>query len=786
MNKLIPSKYAIFSFAAAFFVGCVLMADKIISMLTLLPVLVFLCLLMFINRHNKKWFILPLLAITALLGSFMYHQSEARPSSLAAMIGTTETIEGIVAEDPLETEYGYRVLLKKVYYYKGSRMFQCNERVFAYLSKENKVVFGDKIRVEARLESVAKLRNFGDFDFVKYYQSKAIYVKAFPVTVNRIASNKGGLTATFLHNCNVKVKNTIFSAMPHEEAALLYGILTGSKADIDPEVMQVFSLTGLAHILSVSGLHIGFLVLLLNFILRPFKLEKKISSAVIFAAVFFYVMLIGAPVPAVRSLLMLAVLLVGTSMGQKYDLNASASFAALLMLLWNPLLVHDPSFIITFACIYAISFLHQPINRALNFLPSLIRSSTALSVAVWIGITPVLIHYFNYVSVVNILLNILAVPIAFLITLGGFVAVVIGLISQALSIYVFAISYYLIKLLYLLSEKALLLPLAGFQAPAIKWYVYILYYSWVLMLVQDFWSTRSYVFKKRYISTIAVSIAAIIAISILPTSTLKIYFVDVGQGDCSLIQMPDKRTIMIDGGGSPDWQKSSYDIGEKVTVPALLHLGVWRIDTLMISHIHDDHLAGALSVLDKFKVRRVILPASDRYGEGEFASENYERLKALCKQRKIPILYLKAGSVIKADRDVKISVLAPKEPYIKSTESDVNNNSLVFKLEYKDFDALFTGDIQTEGEQRLKGEVIKAEVLKVAHHGSPYSCTPTFLEQTKPAVSIISVGKNNYGHPSIEVIERLKSMHSAVYRTDGCGAVMLTTDGKKLHIKTIR
>ncbi|MDF2841029.1 MAG: internalization-related competence protein ComEC/Rec2, partial [Clostridia bacterium] len=451
----------------------------------------------------------------------------------------------------------------------------------------------------------------------------------------------------------------------------------------------------------------------------------------------------------------------------------------------NPLLIHDPSFIISFACIYSICLFHQPLNNWMHFMPSWMRSSLALSIAVWIGITPVLVYYFNYISIINIFLNVLAVPIVFLITLAGFVAVVLGIFLPSLALFIFAASYYLLKLLYFISEKALLLPFTGFHIPTLPEYINFLYYLVPLMMVEDFWKYRSLGFKRGYKAAIIVGVCVVMITNMMPSRYLKLYFIDVGQGDCSVIRTPDHKVILVDGGGSSDWQKNSYDIGKQVTVPALLHIGVWQVDTVIVSHIHDDHLGGVLSILDAYKVGQVILPASDRYGEGEFTSENLEKLQELCSNKNIPLRHLQANDSIITNK-LSLKILSPQKPYIQNTDSDVNNNSLVFKLTYKDFDALFTGDIQQEAEQTLLQKDIQCDVLKIAHHGSPYSSMEGFVELTDPELSIISVGKNNYGHPSKEVIGRLEKAGSLVYRTDAQGAVMLSTEGKKIKIKTVR
>jgi competence protein ComEC len=786
MNRVISEKYNLFAFAGVFFFGCFLNSISVINIYIILPVFVLACFLIFLNRHKKAMLLIPFLVIVMILGAFDYHRAAGRQSSLLQFTGETITLQAVAAEDPIPTSYGYKLLLKDVYYVQNNKLYKCFEKVQLYIDMEDMLQFGDQAQLRVQVLPIAQLRNFGDFNFENYYKSKGIYVKAYAVEIRKLASNKGGLFSTLLYRSNQKVKSTIFSALPQTEAALLYGILTGSKSEIDQEVMQVFSQTGLAHILSVSGLHIGFLVLLLTYLLKPLKFSKQLHGIIVFLIVLLYVLLIGAPIPAVRALLMLAVMLGGTAFGKKYDLNASASFAALLLLIYNPLLLHDPSFIISFACIYSISFFHQPINRAISFLPTGIRSSMALSIAVWIGITPILIYYFNYVSIINIFLNVLAVPIVFLITLAGFAAVAIGIILQPLSIFIFASAYYLMKLLYYISEKSLLLPFAGYSIPSLGGHIYFSYYLGALMLIEDFWKYKSLAFKRNYRSAVAIGICIAIFTAIIPGTALKIYYLDVGQGDSSVIQTPDHKTIVVDGGGSSDWEKSSYDIGKKITVPALLHVGTGWVDTVIVSHIHDDHLGGVISILESFQVRQVMLPANDRYGEGEFTSANYEKLITICKKKNIPILYLKSNSRLVVNKNLQLQVLAPEEPFIENTDSDVNNNSVVFKLIYKDFDALFTGDIQQEAEQRLLHEDIQCDVLKIAHHGSPYSSIEGFIEKADPEISIISVGRNNYGHPSKEIIERIKEKESQVYRTDMSGAVMLSTNGKSMRIRTVR
>jgi competence protein ComEC len=786
MKEFIPQRYWLPCAAGAFFMGCLGAAQGGLTIWIALPWLALALWSFFMQWKKRERGILPVLLILVLFGGLLYQLADGRQSTLLRFEGQTVFMEGVVAEATVKTDYGVKVILKQVYYMEGEKKHFCNEKLQLTLKEEEDILFGDRIKVLGMVERAAKLRNFGDFDFAQYYKSKNIYAKARALRVEKLASHQAGWVSGILYHSNQKIKSVIFSAMPQKEAAILYGILTGSKSDMDEETKETFALTGLAHILSVSGLHVGFLVLMLNFILQPAKVKKGYKDLAVFLVVFFYILVIGAPVPAVRSLLMLGVMQLGSLLGKSYDLNTSSSLAALVLLGVNPLLIHDPSYIISFACMFSIGFLQPSVNRRLYFLPAWLRSSLSLSIAVWLGITPVLIGYFNYVSFINILLNVLAVPISLVITLAGFGAVILSIVMPFLGAYVFASAYYFIRMLCYLSDKALLLPLSGMKVPALRWYIQWIYYGGVWMLVEDFWKHRSDRFKRNYRTLMAAALLVACILWLLPRP-LELYFVDVGQGDCSILKTPEGKAVIIDGGGSPQWQKGSYDVGEKVTLPALLHLGIWQVDTMVVSHIDNDHLGGLLAVLEHYKVKRVLLPASDRYGEDGYDTLNYHKLLEICRQKNIPILYLEKNDRVSLGKQLSMKVLWPQKPYIINSASDVNNNAMVFMLSYKDFDALYTGDIQQEAEAKLGMQAIQCEVLKVAHHGSPYSSVAEFLAQARPSLSILSVGEDNrYGHPAPEVLKRLEAVGSKVLRTDTSGAVRLTTNGRKIRLTTVR
>ena len=257
-------------------------------------------------------------------------------------------------------------------------------------------------------------------------------------------------------------------------------------------------------------------------------------------------------------------------------------------------------------------------------------------------------------------------------------------------------------------------------------------------------------------------------------------FFDVGQGDSSIIITPKKKVVMVDGGGSSGNGDYYYDVGGKITLPALLHQGIWRIDTVIVSHLHDDHMEGLLTVIEVYPVKNLVLPKVSAGPES--ISKNSGALLDACRRKGIKIYRLGKGDYISLGGGVRVDFLLPGE----ETKADENENSLVGMLAYGDFHALLTGDIGKMTEAELPSGVIRSSVLKVPHHGSGGSSSEEFLDGVKPIVSVVSVGRNNFGHPSEDTLERLSNSGSQIFRTDETGAVTITTDGKNMKVQTVK
>jgi competence protein ComEC len=260
------------------------------------------------------------------------------------------------------------------------------------------------------------------------------------------------------------------------------------------------------------------------------------------------------------------------------------------------------------------------------------------------------------------------------------------------------------------------------------------------------------------------------------TSILKAHFIDVGQGDCALIQTPGGKNILVDGGPEDDYA----DAGRDIIVPYLAKLGIKKIDAIFISHAHRDHIGGIPAIIKNFEVGAV-------YDTGyAYPSPIYEKLLRQINANKITYVQARADTKVVIDPAVEIKILGPPK---RLPWDDPNNNSMVVRLLYKEISFLFTGDIEADAEDslvRIYRYGLESNILKVPHHGSKTSCADYFLEAVNPEVAVIPVGRRNrFRHPGPSTVKKLKDFGINVYRNDLDGTVVVDTDGFVFEVKKL-
>ena len=580
------------------------------------------------------------------------------------------------------------------------------------------------------------------------------------------------------------------------------GILVGYKDEISENIQENFKESNISHILAVSGLHVSYIVLAITKSLE--KIQGKRNSK--FVTIFFiiiYMFLTNFSPSVVRACVMGIIAIASKLTYNKNDIYTNIAISLLCILIYNPYLITSVGVLLSYGGTIGIILFQKSISLVLGRIKSqseiykynskirkvidYIQDTLVVSFSAQIVIEPIIAKMYNTLSFSFFITNFLVSPIIGPIIILGFLFIISNyLCPKFISIIIKFIIENLLRVLIEISKIGKILPFNKiYVATPDVWQIFTYYIViYIINIIYKVSIKRSTTaFQKRLINwknlikhlikkhfrkvleIILCIVILVITIKIIPNS-LKIYFIDVGQGDSTLIVTPHGKTILIDGGGS-----ENYDVGKNILLPYLLDRKITKIDYVIISHFDTDHVGGILTVLEELRVEKVII------GKQCETSENYQRFLEIINKRQIFVKRVEKGDKINIEKNVQISVLFPDTNLI--SENSLNNNSLVFKFVHKDFSVLFTGDIEQIAEERLvkiysKSDLLRATILKIAHHGSKTSSIQEFLELVQPKIALIGVGENNlYGHPNEEIIERLKDIGAKIYRTDEDGEIII-------------
>lgn len=546
--------------------------------------------------------------------------------------------------------------------------------------------------------------------------------------------------------------------------------------------------------LAVSGSHITYIISAFSILME--KKNKRITKIITIIFLIFFMALTGFTASVVRASIMGILILTSGLVHRKSDTINNLGISSLIILICNPYTIIDAGFWLSFTGTMGIILLEEPINsyfqkfKICKIKPiSWIINSFTITLAANIIIIPIMAYMFSTFSMTFWISNILAAPLMEFVTIYGFFIYFISIFSLPLAKFLGIILNFSLNSLIKIAEITSLIPGSSIYIKTPYLLECIIYYL-ILFLIFNWKRIKEKLENNKILEKIkknSYKYISIILIFIILTNTIsnkifqeiKIYFVDVGQGDSTLIQTIEGKNILIDGGGS---EFGSFDVGENILLPYLLDRRITTIDYLMISHFDSDHIGGVFAILENLKVKNIII---SKQGE---TSENLKKFYEITNNKGIRTIIVKKGDIVEIDKYSHFEILFPEDNLIE--DNILNNNSIVARFNSLDFSILFTGDIEEIAEKRLcelysGTDKLEAFVLKVAHHGSKTSSTEEFLELVKPKIALIGVGKNNnFGHPNIDVIERLENMGSKIYRTDNCGEIIIRINREKLQIHT--
>ena len=631
------------------------------------------------------------------------------------------------------------------------------------------IKYGDSLYIEGEFKQPEEARNYKGYNYKQYLKTKKI-IGTVELEKAKILKSSNG---SFIHNIQKYIRDTINGTLTDEEGNLLLAILLGDKDKLSEDIQESFKTSNLSHMLAVSGAHVSYIILGLTYVLQNSIIGKKNGKIVCIIFLLAFMAITNFTPSVIRACIMAILTLFSSIIYRKSDVYTNISVAALITLIFNPYSLLDLGFQLSYGGTIGIIIFIKRIqekksnSKVINY----IKQMALVSIYANIIIIPIMMYHFNTVSFTFIISNIMASPILGIIVITGFLFIIASItvkpLTRLIAIFIKPILSILIKISQICSK----LPFSNILVVTPYMFNVISYYAIILYCIKSKKNNKC----KIIICLLIVLILINFIIYIFPQK-LRIFFIDVGQGDSTLIITPDKKTVLIDGGGS-----DSFDVGEKVLLPYLLDRRILKVDYVLISHFDTDHCGGILTIMEKVKVKNIIISEQAEH------SENYERFKKLMIHKKIRLIEVKKGDKIKIGRYSEFKILFPTSRLL--SENPLNNNSIVAQFNYNNFKMLFTGDIEKLAEQQIlkteKAE-IRADILKVAHHGSKTSSIPEFIKAVRPKIALIGVGKNNtFGHPNQQTIKNLENIKCRIYRTDLQGEIIIKIDQKgRMNVKS--
>lgn len=718
---------------------------------------------------KKKIIIIAVCIVPCLLSCLQINNLNNKYNKMYKLDDENIEITGTVCSQIKETDYKYSTNIK----------LENKLKLTVYIDKKedvSKLEYGNKISVIGTYKKPTERRNYKGYDYMKYLKTKKICGSLIVDSEVKLIKTKNvNPIFAIINKLSLIFKQNLKKLLSEQEAELEQGILLGDTSDIESDIKDDFRECNLSHMLAVSGAHLSYLVLGINTVLskKSFGIRRRKILSIIFILIFMVIVNMSPSV--VRAGISTIIAIFATLIYRKQDTYTTISIALLLTLLNNPFAIFDVGLQLSYLATLSIIVFYSKFTQKQfnNKVKKYLYESAMLTFSANILILPITIYEFNTIPINSIMSNLLAGPLLGICIILGMFTVIISIIlfpvSKLIAFPLQIILKILIKIIELISK----IPFGNYTVKT-PWFI-VVFLTYVII--------ATLIYNKKKITKILTMITLIIFIAMQVFAfvniegKLKIYFIDVGQGDSMLVKTIKGKNILIDGGGSKD---PDYDIGEKILVPYLLDRRIKTLDYVIISHFDEDHATGVAQILGKIDVSSIIL--TRQLEENDI----YRHILSIAKEKKIKLIYVKEGDVLKIG-GIKISIIHPENKLM--INNPMNNNSIVCKVEYNSFSMLLTGDIEMEAEELIlrKNINLKADVLKVAHHGSKTSTTGEFLKAINPKVALIGVGKNNnFGHPSNEVIQRLKENGTRIYRTDENGEISITVNKKGRIIKIQR
>ncbi|MBI5642027.1 MAG: DNA internalization-related competence protein ComEC/Rec2 [Deltaproteobacteria bacterium] len=716
------------------------------------------------------------------------NEGKERPSELKPL-GTA--VEGTVVRAPEFAGSRMKLEVMSERIFRGDRWVPAEGKIMLTLHGHRyDIMAGDSVKFVTELREPWNYGNPGEFDYKSWLNTRGIFATGFIKNGMLLVKTKdGGGLRRYVDYLRADIRGFI-DGLDIGNKEPLKALIIAEQRGIDKGLKDAFIITGTYHIISISGLHIGIVVLffykIFLFVLkRSERLAlafnvRKIALALSIIPAVFYGLLAGFPVSTERSVIMVAAYAFTFMLNRGRDYLNTIALAAVVILLVYPYAIWDISFQLSFAAVTAIVYLAPRLapffvipedklktkrelflTRVWNkrLLPAIL-----VTVSAGIATGPILAYHFNMLSLTGIAANIIAVPISGAIIPLLFVSSFVSWLWAWPAAVILHAADILFELMARVIKAFASLPLSSIRVSTPTFIEMGLFYVLILAAI-NIKRARAYAYAASF---------ALIALSMdwgywnllkRGEGELKVTFISVGQGESGLVEFPGGKRMLIDGGGV---YSAEYDIGEKVIAPLLWSKKITALDYVVLSHAQLDHMGGLKFIAENFEIGEFWWN-----GDGELGALEKSLSNKGVRVRKAGGLFGEEISRYNID-GVNIDVVHPLKDY----GFDKNNMSMVMRLSYGNASVLFTGDIGEDAERELLGSDVRSTVLKAPHHGSRKSSTPEFLEKVSPSIIVVSAGRKNvFGFPHEETLERYRRAGAEVFRTDKDGAITFITDG---------
>lgn len=682
---------------------------------------------------------------------------------------------------------------------------------------------GETVRISGNVSLFREASNPGEFDLKGYYQILNISYKLSHAEILERSGSDFPLKEK-LFELKISCSQILEKIYPAKEASVLKAMLLGDKSGLEEGIKELYQLNGLIHILSISGLHVSLLGMAISGFLKKCGISVWLRAPVSIGAMWCYGIMTGMGVSTWRAVFMFGMHLMAELFGRTYDMLTALSLAAILMLAENPLLVLHSGFLLSFGAVLGIGLVlpwwkgileeftknggskkssvktdgvnsrkknqvKLRIEISWNKPVKSIKEGIYLSTAIAIATLPVLLHFYYVYPVYSLLLNLYVIPLMGLVLGFGAISLILGFFLPEAAFYVAVPDRVILNLYEGSCRWALNLPNGIKIGGKPEIWQTAMYYGILTFLI--IWHGRAKEELKRQGGKKGSAVFQIPAINqwffVLgmvwmllerPFGGFSVTFLDVGQGDCIVMQGDNGNCYMVDGGST-----SKSKVGKYQILPFLEREGIGELEAVFLTHPDEDHISGVMELMEQsgygVKINSLILPDASQ----EIKDEKLLALRQQAAECKIPVYYIGRGNILE-DRNLRFTCLGPEREIMTN---EVNEISIVLYAEYGEFRMLLTGDVTGAPEEELLSELEGKEpltVLKVAHHGSKYSTPQELLEMTDPVIAIISAGEDNrYGHPHEELMERLKRQGCHIYQTTEGGAITVRVRNGKIRVE---